>query len=138
GAGGGAHEAAVRRAESVAEAVARARDLVNEPAAEGPPTRMAQEAQKLADRHGLRVQVLGPERCKELGMGMFLAVAQGSEEEPRFIHLTYTPKAPAKKRVCLIGKGVPFDSGGLSLKPSQAMEDMKTDMAGAAAVISVM
>jgi leucyl aminopeptidase len=68
-------------------------------------------------------------------MGMYLAVAQGSDEEPRFIHLSYKP-AGAKRRVALIGKGVTFDSGGLSLKPSQSMEDMKIDMSGAAAVLS--
>jgi leucyl aminopeptidase len=70
-------------------------------------------------------------------MGLFLAVAQGSHEEPRFIHLAWKP-AGAKKRIVLVGKGVTFDSGGLSLKPNDAMLDMKTDMAGAAAVISVM
>jgi leucyl aminopeptidase len=63
-------------------------------------------------------------------------VGQGSDEEPRFIHLTYKPKAKAQKRICLVGKGVTFDSGGLSLKPSNSMEDMKVDMSGAAAVIS--
>jgi leucyl aminopeptidase len=136
--GAGGHEAAVRRAEVIAEAVSLARDLVNEPAAAATPSRMADEARRLAERHGLEVEVLGPDRCRELGMGMFLAVAQGSEEEPRFIHLTYKPKTKPARRVCIIGKGVTFDSGGLSLKPSQAMEDMKTDMAGAAAVISAM
>ncbi len=129
-------EDALRRAQVVAAAVARARDLVNEPAAEATPRRMAAEAEKLAEQHGLKIEVLGPDRCRELGMGMFLAVAQGSEEEPRFIHLTYTPKQKPTKRVAIIGKGVTFDSGGLSLKPSAAMEDMKVDMAGAAAVIS--
>src|SRR5262249_16272538 len=73
---------------------------------------------------------------EKLGMGMFLGVAQGSDEEPRFIHLTYKPRSKPRKRIALIGKGVTFDSGGLSLKPSQSMEDMKTDMAGAAAVIA--
>jgi leucyl aminopeptidase len=70
-------------------------------------------------------------------MGLFLAVAQGSAEEPRFIHLAWKPPG-AKKRIVLVGKGVTFDSGGLSLKPNDAMLDMKTDMAGAAAVLSVM
>jgi len=130
-----AFSAATRRAEIVADAVARARDLVNEPAAEMTPTRLAAVAEELARARGLEVEVFGPARCRELGMGMFLAVAQGSDEEPRFIHLTYRPKTPAKKRVCIIGKGVTFDSGGLSLKPSQGMEDMKVDMAGSAAVI---
>jgi leucyl aminopeptidase len=82
--------------------------------------------------------VLGPKECQKLGMGMYLAVSQGSEEEPRFIHLAYKPKGktPSKKKIALVGKGVTFDSGGLSLKPSSAMEDMKIDMSGAAAVIS--
>jgi leucyl aminopeptidase len=69
-------------------------------------------------------------------MGMFLAVGQGSEQEVRLIHLTYRPAKKAKKKVCLIGKGVTFDSGGYSLKPSDSMLDMKVDMSGAAAVIS--
>jgi leucyl aminopeptidase len=69
---------------------------------------------------------------------MFLAVGQGSDQEPRFIHMTYKPAKKPKKKVCFIGKGVTFDSGGYSLKPSQAMEDMKVDMSGAAAVISAM
>jgi len=130
---------AVKRGERVAEGVARARDLVNEPAAVMTPTAMAETAKQLAKEHDLDVKVLGPKECEKLGMGMFLAVAQGSDEEPRFVHLSYKPKgggrAPRKK-VVLIGKGVTFDSGGLSLKTSQGMEDMKIDMAGAAAVLS--
>ncbi|MFI5288712.1 MAG: leucyl aminopeptidase family protein, partial [Polyangia bacterium] len=115
-----------------------ARDLINEPAGEMTPKKMAEVAQKVAKQHGLEVKVLGPKECEKLGMGMYLGVAQGSDEEPRYIHLTYRPKGkPApKKTVALIGKGVTFDSGGLSLKPSAGMEDMKVDMSGAAAVIS--
>lgn len=131
-------EAAVRRAEVVADAVARARDLVNGPASDITPTRLAAEAKEIAAAHGLGVEVLDAAECKKRGMGMFLAVAQGSDEPPQFIHLSYKPKTTATKKVCIIGKGVTFDSGGLSLKPSNAMEDMKTDMAGAAAVLSVM
>ena len=71
-------------------------------------------------------------------MGMFLAVGRGSDQEPRFIHMIYKPAKKPKKRICFIGKGITFDSGGYSLKPSQAMEDMKVDMSGAAAVISAM
>ncbi len=126
---------AVARAQIISAAVARARDWINEPAAEMTPRRMAEEAQKLAKAHGLEATVLGPKECRELGMGMFLAVSQGSEEEPRFIHLAHKPKG-ATRRVCLVGKGVTFDSGGLSLKPSNAMEDMKVDMSGAAAVLN--
>ncbi len=137
---GGASESAfgraVRRAEIVAGAVTRARDWVNEPAGTLTPRRLAAEAETLATARGLQVKILGPTECRELGMGMYLAVSQGSEEEPRFVHITYKPKTPAKRRVCIVGKGVTFDSGGLSLKPSNAMEDMKVDMAGAAAVLS--
>lgn len=136
GAGEAAFGRAVRRAEIVAAAVTRARDWVNEPAGTLTPRRLAAEAESLATSRGLSVKVLGPAECRELGMGMYLAVSQGSDEEPRFVHVAYKPKAPAKRRVCIIGKGVTFDSGGLSLKPSNAMEDMKVDMAGAAAVLS--
>jgi leucyl aminopeptidase len=130
-------EHGVQRGQRVAEGVALARDLINEPAGEMTPTKMAEVATKVAKDHGLEIKVLGPKECQKLGMGMYLAVSQGSEEEPRFIHLTYRPKgkAPAKKKIALVGKGVTFDSGGLSLKPSAAMEDMKIDMSGAAAVI---
>ncbi len=126
------------RGEVVAAAVARTRDLINEPAGFMTPTRMAEVAQQVAKEHGLEVKVLGRKECQQLGMGMFLAVAQGSDQEPRFIHLTWRPKggkAP-RKRVALVGKGVTFDSGGLSLKPTDGMLHMKADMSGAAAVIS--
>ncbi|HEX4458032.1 MAG TPA: leucyl aminopeptidase [Polyangia bacterium] len=130
-------EHGAQRGQRVAEGVALARDLINEPAGEMTPTKMADVATKVAKDHGLEIKVLGPKECQKLGMGMYLAVSQGSEEEPRFIHLSYRPKGktPAKKKIALIGKGVTFDSGGLSLKPSSAMEDMKIDMSGAAAVI---
>jgi leucyl aminopeptidase len=82
--------------------------------------------------------VLDAKKCEELGMGMFLAVSKGSDQEPRFIHMTYKPAKKSKKKICFIGKGITFDSGGYSLKPSQAMEDMKVDMSGAAAVIAAM
>jgi leucyl aminopeptidase len=126
------------RGERVAAAVARARDLINEPAAAMTPTKMAEVAKQIAKEHDLDAKVLGPKECEKLGMGMFLAVARGSDEEPRFIHLAYHPaaKGKAKKKIALIGKGVTFDSGGLSLKPSAGMEDMKVDMSGAAAVLA--
>jgi leucyl aminopeptidase len=128
----------VQRAEQIAAGVALARDLINEPAGEMTPKKMAEVAQRVAKQHGLEINVLGPKECEKRGMGMFLAVSQGSEEEPRFIHLTYRPKGKtaSKKKIALVGKGVTFDSGGLSLKPSNAMEDMKVDMSGAAAVIA--
>jgi leucyl aminopeptidase len=128
----------VKRGESVAAGVSRARDLINEPAAYMTPSQMAEVAKQVAKEQHLEIEILGPKECEKLGMGMFLAVAQGSEEEPRFIHLTYSPKgkSPNRKKIALVGKGVTFDSGGLSLKTSQGMEDMKIDMSGAAAVIS--
>ena len=100
------------------------------------PVRMAEEAKALAKKHGLTVKIYTPAECEKLGMGMFLAVGQGSDQESRLIHLTYNPGKKAKRTIAIIGKGVTFDYGGYSLKPSQSMEDMKTDMSGAAAVIT--
>lgn len=131
---------AMSRGQVVAGAVQLARDLINEPAAYATPTKMAEIAEKLAKDKGLSVEVLGEKECRKLGMGMFLGVAQGSAEEPKFVHLTYKPatKKAGKKTIALIGKGVTFDSGGHSLKPSDAMLDMKVDMSGSAAVIATM
>jgi len=131
---------AVSRGTQIAQAINHARDLVNEPAAAVTPIALAADAQAIAKKHkgSLTVTVLDAKKCQELGMGMFLAVGRGSDQEPRFIHMTYKPSKKPKKRICFIGKGITFDSGGYSLKPSQAMEDMKVDMSGAAAVISAM
>jgi leucyl aminopeptidase len=128
---------AVTRAEGLANAISRSRDLINEPPDFMTPTRLAEVAEEIARRHKLTCKVLGPAECRAENMGLFLAVARGSTEEPRFIHLAWTPANP-KKRVVLVGKGVTFDSGGLSLKPNDGMLDMKTDMSGAAAVITAM
>jgi leucyl aminopeptidase len=132
-------EAALARARNTARAVARARDLVNEPAGYLTPARLARQAEAWAHESGVSIEVLDRAACRQLGMGLFLAVAQGSAEEPRFIHLSWNPPAagPASRpRFVLVGKGVTFDSGGLSLKTNDGMLDMKTDMAGAAAVIA--
>ena len=126
---------ALSRARSTASAVARARDLVNEPAGYMTPERIAAVASAWADEVGLSIDVFDRAACHKLGMGLFLAVAQGSANEPRFIHLAWKPPT-AKRRVVLVGKGVTFDSGGLSLKTNEGMLDMKTDMAGAAAVLA--
>jgi len=127
--------AALVRARSTARAVARARDLVNEPAGYLTPARLADTASGWARDAGVTVEILDRAACAQLGMGLFLAVAQGSSEEPRFVHLAWTP-AGARRRIALVGKGVTFDSGGLSLKTNEGMLDMKTDMAGAAAVLA--
>jgi leucyl aminopeptidase len=135
-----AFTAAIARGTAIAMAVNHARDLINEPAAVITPAALAADAQAIAKKHkgSLTATVLDPKKCAELGMGMFLAVGQGSDQEPRFIHMTYKPAKKPKKKICFIGKGITFDSGGYSLKPSQGMEDMKVDMSGAAAVISAM
>jgi leucyl aminopeptidase len=134
-----AFTAAVTRGTQIAQAVNHARDLINEPAAAVTPVALANDAQSIAKKHkSVTVTVLDAKKCQELGMGMFLAVGRGSDQEPRFIHMTYKPAKKARKRLCFIGKGITFDSGGYSLKTSQAMEDMKVDMSGAAAVISAM
>jgi leucyl aminopeptidase len=125
----------------VAESTNWARDLVNEPAGTMTPTILAEEAKKMAKESGLSIFVGDQKKIEELKMGMFLGVTKGSVEEPRLVHLSYVPKdAEAKKRapVCIIGKAITFDSGGLSLKPSDAMMDMKVDMAGSAAMLGAM
>src|SRR3954469_1751479 len=134
-----AFAAAVTRGTQIAQAVNHARDLINEPAAAVTPIALASDAQAIAKKHkSITVTVLDAKKCQELGMGMFLAVGKGSGQEPRFIHMTYKPAKKPKKRLCFIGKGITFDSGGYSLKTSQGMADMKVEMSGAAAVISAM
>jgi len=134
-------EAALARGSRVATAVANARDLVNEPAGTLTPVALATIAAERAATVGVQATLLGPAECRARGMGLFLAVSQGSAEEPRFIHLAWRPQPRSGtttplKRVVLIGKGVTFDSGGLSLKTNDGMLGMKADMAGAAAVLS--
>jgi len=132
--------AATDRGRTIARSIAVARDLGNGPADLVTPTFLAQTAATLAAElhgagHDVECEVLDVDECERRGMGLFLAVGRGSAEPAKFIHLTYKPKQASKGRVCLIGKGVTFDSGGYSLKPSDAMMGMKLDMAGAAAVI---
>lgn len=128
------------RAAVVGDAVCLARDLVNEPGSEMTPSRLAEVAQALTKDEQIECKILGPRECEKQKMRLFLAVARGSTEEPRFIHLCYRPRGKDRptRRVVLVGKGVTFDSGGLSLKPTANMVDMKDDMAGAAAVLGVM
>jgi len=127
---------ALARGEAIAESVNWARNLVNEPASVMTPARLADLAQELV-RDTVTCKVLGPREIEKQKMRLLLAVAQGSDNEPRFIHLTYRPKGKdkPKKRFVMVGKGVTFDSGGLSLKPTDSMEHMKVDMAGGAAVL---
>ena len=129
---------AARLGVAIAEAVNAARDLVNEPAGRITPRALAAEARNLARVHGLECRVLSRAQIKKLGMSLFLAVAQGSVEEPQLVKLSWIPRRATGKPVALVGKAITFDSGGLSLKTASGMEDMKVDMAGAAAVISAM
>ncbi|MBX7112779.1 MAG: leucyl aminopeptidase [Myxococcaceae bacterium] len=133
--------AAVELAQRIATATNWARDLVNEPAGTMTPTILANEAKKMATETGLALKVGDRKEIDKLKMGMFVGVTQGSLEEPRLIQLTYTPKdaeAAARRPVVLVGKAITFDSGGLSLKTAEGMVDMKTDMAGSAAVLGAM
>lgn len=125
------------RATAVMKGVTLARDLVNAPPQDMHPEQLAQTARDIAkaSKGRIKVKILEREDCEKLGMGAYLAVAQGSVFPPRFIHLTYTPEKPSKKSVAVVGKGITFDSGGLSLKPADAMMTMKCDMSGAAAVL---
>jgi leucyl aminopeptidase len=129
----------VRLGRAIGEAVAWARDLVNEPPMVCTPARLAKAAEEVAKDRGLTVEVQGPRDIAKLGMGMFQGVARGSSEEPRLVRVSYTPKKGVKgKPVVLVGKAITFDSGGLSLKPTDSMVTMNSDMAGSAAVLATM
>jgi leucyl aminopeptidase len=115
------------------------RDLVNEPSNHMTPTILAERARKMADEVGLKCEIYGAEKIKELKMGAFWSVAQGSDEPPALIVLRYEPAgAPEKPVLGLVGKGVTFDTGGISIKPADGMEKMKYDMAGGATMIGAM
>jgi leucyl aminopeptidase len=128
--------AGIQKGEIIADGVCFTRDLVNEPPSVTTPTNLAEVAGNIANNSEyISCTVLDAKDAKKLGMGAFLGVAVGSDEEPRFIHLTYS--GGGGKTIVLVGKGITFDSGGLSLKPSKSMETMKSDMAGAAAVLGI-
>ncbi len=125
------------RGARIAGAVALARDLVNEPAGAMTPSRLAEVATEVAEREGLEITVLDEVAIANEGLGGLQGVAQGSDQPPRLIELVYDPPG-ARGTVALVGKGITFDSGGLSLKTADGMETMKTDMSGAAAVLATM
>jgi leucyl aminopeptidase len=132
-------ETAMEQARILGESQNFARGLINEPSNRMTPSMMAEQAQKMAQETGLKCEVYGSEKLRELKMGAFLSVAQGSDEEPRLILMRYEPEgAPAEPVLGLVGKGITFDSGGISIKPSDGMEKMKYDMAGGATMIGVM
>jgi leucyl aminopeptidase len=131
--------AALELAREISSAVAWARDLVNLGPADCTPTRLATAATDLARQAGLTAKVRGPREIEALGMGLFLGVSRGSAEPPRLVQVSYRPRgARGRRPVVLVGKAITFDSGGLSLKPTESMVTMNTDMAGSAAVLGAM
>jgi leucyl aminopeptidase len=132
-------EAAMAAARIIGESQNFTRDLVNEPSNRMTPTILADRAKKMASEVGLKCEVFGADKIKELKMGAFWGVAQGSDEPPALIILRYEPAgAPANPHIGLVGKGITFDTGGISIKPADGMEKMKYDMAGGATMIGVM
>ena len=131
-------ERAVQRGQTIAEGTMLARDLSNQPANHLTPTQLAEKAEAVAADSGLRCEVFDKATLEEKGFRTLLAVAQGSVEEPRFIILEYTPEGEGRDTVVLVGKGITFDTGGISLKPGKGMHEMKHDMSGAAAVLGAM
>ncbi len=135
GKGGKRVQAALDLGAAVAEAVCVARDLVNDPGGTLTAPAFADEAVTLGRTYGFDVTVLGPAEIEKAGMGGLLGVNRGSELEPRFLELRWAPEGATRAAVALVGKGITFDSGGLSLKPSDGMLTMKGDMGGGAAVV---
>jgi len=129
---------AISKGTILAEATNLARDMVNEPANFMTPADMADKAASLAREYGLDIEILERAQMKKLGMGALLGVAAGSQQLPRFIVLRYQGRGSGKIDIALAGKGITFDSGGISIKPSHKMEEMKGDMAGGAAVMAAM
>lgn len=134
-----AYEQAARKGQILAEATNFARDLINEPPNVLTPTELARRATTMAEQAGLTYEVFDEAKIRELGMGGLLGVTQGSAQPPRFIILRYqgAPQS-SDKGMALVGKGITFDTGGISLKPADRMDEMKGDMGGAAAVLGAM
>jgi len=137
-AGAAALKHVVHRTSVIADAVCLARDLVSLPANMKTPMLLARKARSIARNHGLKVKIVTEAQADKLGMGAFTAVAQGSKEPAAMIILEYTAGTRSGPPIVLVGKGITFDSGGISLKSSTGMEQMKDDMAGGAAVLAAM
>ena len=131
-------EAGVKRGTTLGEAVNFARRLALTPASDMTPTILASEASKACKAVGLPVEVWNEARARKEGMGSFLSVAQGSAQPPKFIVMKYSGNPRSKDVLALVGKGITFDTGGISLKPADRMEEMKYDMSGGAGVIAAM
>ena len=126
------------RGSTIADATIWARDVVNQPSGFQSPSDFVSEARRLLARRGVTVEALGDAQLRAQRMGGVLGVGQGSARPPRFLKISYEPRGRVTGRLALVGKGVVFDSGGLSLKTAGGMETMKTDMSGAAAVVATM
>lgn len=131
-------EKAIEEAEILVEGIFLARDLVNEPAMYMTPTKLAQTAKDELDPLGVDVEVFGREKIESLNMKAFLAVAQGSDQEPKFIVMTHNGDPDSDEKIALVGKGLTYDSGGYCIKPPSGMMTMHCDMGGAGAVIGAM
>jgi leucyl aminopeptidase len=127
---------ASKRAKAVGDAVIMARDMVNEPSNYMTPSDMAKKAQSLAENYSLDLEVLDSGQIKKLKMGALLGVAQGSKQPPKLMVLRYKGNPRSTNTIGLIGKGITFDSGGISIKPSEGMSEMKGDMSGGAVVMA--
>ena len=131
-------EGVVRKGNLIAEATNLARDMVNEPANYMTPSQMAAVAKDIASKYSLEFKVFDREGMEAMGMGALLGVARGSSQPPKLITLSYKGDEHSEKALGFLGKGITFDSGGISIKPSEGMEDMKDDMSGAAAVMTAL
>ena len=131
-------EPAIRKGSVAAEATNLARDMINEPANYMTPSQMAKAAEEIANKYNLEFQVFDSEDMEAMGMGALLGVAKGSSQPPKLITLSYKGDKRSEKALGFLGKGITFDSGGISIKPSEGMAEMKDDMAGAAAVMTAL
>src|SRR5262245_5254982 len=128
----------VDRGRIIADATNLAREIINEPSNVMTPSELANRAEEVAKKLGIETEILDETQMKEFGMGALLGVAQGSAQPPKLIVMRYTPKTPSSETIAIVGKGITFDTGGISIKPSDGMEKMKYDMAGGATTIGAM
>ena len=131
-------QAAIGRAVAIAEGITLTRDLGNMPGNLCTPSYLAEQARELGQRHGFTVEILGQDAIEKLGMGGFLAVARGSRQPPKLIVMQYHGGRRDTQPVVLVGKGITFDTGGISIKPALELDEMKFDMCGAASVFGAM
>src|SRR5260221_9451302 len=131
-------ETAMERGQAIADGMAFAKDLGNLPANVCTPAYLAEQAQDMGRRNGIKVEVLEQKDIEKLGMGCFLAVARGSRQPPKLIVLEYQGGKRDAPPVALVGKGITFDTGGISIKPAAEMDEMKFDMCGAASVLGTL